>query len=287
MKVAITIHDVRQQVARAKADDKTVAIVPTMGALHAGHRSLIEAARQDCDFVVVSIFVNPTQFGQGEDIDAYPRPLQADLDVCEQCGADLVFTPDVETMYPDGAVTTVSVAALGDTLCGRSRAGHFDGVCTVVAKLFNIVCADKAYFGAKDFQQSTIIRQMVRDLNIPVEIVLCPTIREPDGLAVSSRNVYLSSEQRQQAPQLHRCLQMAADMIRKSHPQSEQVIQAMREYLAQQADLGQVDYIQVVNPADLRDVDSTEGEVVLALAVKFGPARLIDNMLVEDDAPAG
>jgi pantoate--beta-alanine ligase len=282
--VAKTIAEARRAIAAARAAGQRIAFVPTMGALHAGHLSLIERARQAGDVVAVSIFVNPTQFGPNEDLDAYPRPREADLAACRNLNVDLVFMPAVAEMYPDGLaaqLTTVSVADLPNTLCGRSRPGHFAGVCTVVTKLFNIVQPHVAVFGQKDYQQATVIRRMVRDLNLPVEIVVAPTVREPDGLARSSRNAYLTAEERSQAVALSQALQQASDLIAESHPPAEQVVAAMRDHLAAAAPLGEVDYIQLVDPDTLADVESTDRPLVAALAVQFPSARLIDNRIMK------
>ena len=281
MNVVKTIEHVRRSVGQAVTEGKAVGLVPTMGALHEGHFSLIETARTQTDFVVVSIFVNPTQFRANEDLSNYPNTPEADLAACEQRGVDLVFSPHAEAMYPSGSLTEVTVRQLSETLCGRQRPGHFDGVCTVVAKLLNIVRPEKAYFGAKDFQQSVLVRRMVRDLNLPVEIVVCPIIREADGLAMSSRNAYLTPRQRRQAAELSRSLRLGQEMIRKRHPASEEVIAAIGEYLSGNAPDGEVDYIQIVDPERLTDVERTDAPVVIALAVRFGAARLIDNMLVD------
>jgi len=281
MNVAKTIEEIRRMVAAARAAGKTVGFVPTMGALHAGHYSLIAAASTACDFVVVSIFVNPTQFAPGEDLAAYPRTEETDLAGCESRGADAVFLPSVEEMYPDRPRTSVHVAELGEGLCGASRTGHFDGVCTVVAKLFHIVAPDQAFFGAKDFQQGAIVQRMVSDLNFPVDIVLCPTVREADGLAMSSRNAYLSPGEREQAPALHAALRAAGELIRREHPPARQVVAAIRRHIAAHAPDGRVDYVQIVDPATLADVETTDPPVLIALAVRLGKARLIDNVLVD------
>lgn len=284
MKVLREIDDVRGLVTDAKAARRTVGLVPTMGALHAGHFSLIDAARKDCDVVVVSIFVNPTQFGPTEDLAAYPRTPEADHAGCDARGVDVIFEPDVETIYGGDSLTEIRVRELSETLCGRSRPVHFAGVCTMVAKLFNIVPADRAYFGAKDYQQAAIIKRMAGDLNAPVEIVVCPTVRESDGLALSTRNNYLSADERGQAAELYGALSMAAEMIRSSRPPAADVIAAIGRHLAERAPLGEIDYVQIVDPDDLTDVENTDGPAVIALAVRFGGARLIDNMRV--DAPA-
>src|SRR5688572_11561570 len=210
---ARTVPEVRKHLAEARLKKRTIGLVPTMGALHAGHASLIERARADADFVAVSIFVNPLQFGPNEDYLRYPRPLEKDLEVCERNGADVVFVPEVDDIYVSPQRTFVEVTGLGDHLCGSFRPGHFRGVTTVVAKLFNIVQPDRAYFGEKDFQQLCIIRRMVQDLNMPVTVVPVPILRETDGLALSSRNIYLGPEERSAAPVLHRALQSSREMI--------------------------------------------------------------------------
>jgi pantoate--beta-alanine ligase len=285
MDVEQTIEGIRSRVADARKAGKTVGLVPTMGALHAGHHALIAAGRRGCDYLVVSIFVNPTQFGPGEDYEAYPRTPEEDLAACERLGTDAVFAPSAEEMYAETPRTTVHVAHLTDTLCGRRRPGHFDGVCTVVAKLLNIVRPDTAWFGQKDYQQSVVARRMVRDLNLPVSIAVCPTVREEDGLAVSSRNAYLTPNQRRQAPALYAALRKAEETIRRDRPPAEDVITAVRDHLRAQAPEGQVDYVQIVDPETLADVETTDRPVVVALAVRLGKARLIDNVKV--DGPTG
>ncbi len=281
MNVTRNIDDIRRLVADARAAGQSIALVPTMGAIHEGHCSLIRAAKDACDFVVVSIFVNPTQFGPDEDFQKYPRMEDSDLASCERCGVDTVFAPSVEVMYGEESLTEVSVGRLGKTLCGASRPGHFAGVCTVVAKLFNIVLPDAAFFGAKDFQQAVIIRRMTDDLKFPVRIVICPTARQGDGLAISSRNSYLTPAQRKQATGLYGALQMADEKIRSQHPCASDVIEAIRAHLNAHVPQGQIDYIQIVNPKDLRDVGSTDRAVLVALAVQIGGTRLIDNTLVD------
>lgn len=282
MNVVETVEQTRQAVRAARQAGTVVGFVPTMGALHAGHYSLIDAARRDCGLVVVSIFVNPLQFGPKEDLSSYPRTPAEDLSGCQAHGAGLVFMPTPEVMYGrQPCRTQVAVPSLSGTLCGASRPTHFAGVCTVVAKLFNIVLPDKAYFGAKDYQQVTILRRMVADLNFPLEVVTCPTVREADGLAMSSRNAYLTGEQRKQAPALHGSLTLAAGLIRTKHPPAAEVDLAIRVHLGREAPDGIVDYVHIVDPEELSDVVTTDHGVVVALAVKFGRARLIDNMLVE------
>jgi len=278
MKVAQTIQAVRQSVKAAKNDGKRIGLVPTMGALHVGHVSLIERAIERCDFVVVSIFVNPTQFGRGEDYEKYPRPVEADLEICEKAGVDLVFNPSPEVMYGAQSFTRVTVEKLTEPLCGRSRPGHFGGVTTVCAKLFNIVLPDVAYFGQKDAQQAIVIKRMAADLNMPLEIVVCPTVREPDGLAVSSRNKYLSERQRKEAANIYKSLTMCKEMRLAGVADAKEIIDAMREIL-EQIDGGEIEYVEIVDTETLRSVDEIEGKVLAAVAVRLGPARLIDNIV--------
>jgi pantoate--beta-alanine ligase len=281
MKIIKTIDAMREFVMAARCEGKTVGVVPTMGALHAGHFSLIDAARAACDVVVVTIFVNPTQFAPTEDLEAYPRTPESDHAGCEQRGVDAIFTPDVKTMYPAGAETQVLVPALAKHLCGKDRPTHFGGVCVVVSKLFNIIPAHKAFFGAKDYQQSAIIRKMVVDLNFDIEIVVCPTVRESDGLAMSSRNAYLSADERRQAPALHGALQLAREMITGGQKDPTVVLDAIRTHLADHAPDGKIDYVNLFDPDTLEDVSTCDGPVHAALAVRFGGARLIDNMRVD------
>jgi len=282
MKVVESICRVRAAVAAARtAGAGSVALVPTMGALHDGHYSLIDEARSTGDFVVVSIFVNPTQFGPNEDLDSYPRTLDADLAGCAARGADLVFTPSVAEMYPEGAATTVHVARLSDGMCGASRKGHFDGVCTVVAKLLNIVRPDVACFGAKDYQQVAIIRRMVADLDMPVGILVCPTVREADGLAMSSRNARLSGTERAEAAELHAALQLGKRMIAEGARDATDIRTAMADHLAERAPSGQQEYVEIIDPDRLTNVEEISDSVVIALAVRFPSARLIDNIRVD------
>ena len=275
--VAAAIADLRRAVAAARGRGLTVGFVPTMGALHAGHASLIRAARAETGFVVVSIFVNPTQFGPGEDFTRYPRPLAQDLEVCGRERADLVFTPAAETMYPAGARTFVEVTGLQDGLEGPSRPGHFRGVATVVTKLFNLVQPDVAYFGQKDAQQARIIRQLVRDLDLPLEIRVCPTAREPDGLALSSRNIYLDPDQRRRAVVLYQALTEAKALAEAGERDARAVQQALAARVAT-APGAVLDYAAVVDADSLRPLDRLRGPVLLALAVRFGATRLIDNL---------
>ncbi len=281
MNVCRTIQEIRDTVASARGAGKTIGFVPTMGALHEGHFSLIRASRDQTDLTVVSIFVNPTQFGQGEDLQAYPRPEEQDLAACRELGVAAVFLPSVDEMYPRRPETKVEVPAPAEHLCGKSRPGHFAGVCLVVAKLFNIVGPDIAFFGRKDYQQVTIIRRMCVDLNFPLEIRTCPTIREEDGLARSSRNAYLTDPERSQAPGLYRALQETADRIRSDRPSGREAQAFLSQRIARYVPDGQIDYACVSDPQTLVEVDTTQRPVVLALAVRLGRARLIDNLLVD------
>jgi pantoate--beta-alanine ligase len=280
MEVAKTIEAVRSIVKAARSESKKIGLVPTMGALHVGHISLIDAAVKDCDFVAVSIFVNPTQFCPGEDFEKYPRPMEADLEICRKAGADVVFSPAPREMYPAENLTWVSVEKLTEPLCGRSRPGHFRGVTTVCAKLFNIVSPDVAYFGQKDGQQAIVIRRMVTDLNMPLEIVICPTVREPNGLAISSRNQYLSEQQRKDASNIYKSLRECRRMIEAGTNETHQIIAGMRKIL-QQIPSGQIEYISIVDAETLESIEEIAGKVLAAVAVKIGPARLIDNILVD------
>jgi pantoate--beta-alanine ligase len=252
-----------------------------MGALHVGHASLIDASVADGHFTVVTIFVNPTQFGPNEDFDRYPRTWDADVALCRAHHAGAIFAPTVAEMYPLGNGTIVSVVGLGEGLCGRSRPGHFDGVCTVVSKLFNIVGPDVAYFGQKDAQQAAIIQRMASDLNMPLEVRVCPTVREDDGLALSSRNAYLSAEERSQAPAVYGALQLAAGLIGGGESDPAAVQAAMRAHLAERASLGAVEYIEIVDPHSLASAEAIAGTVLVALTVRFGKTRLIDNLRVD------
>jgi len=254
-----------------------------MGAFHAGHLSLVDEARRRCDHVAVTIFVNPTQFVPGEDFEAYPRTLETDLRACEQAGADLVFAPSLEEMYRPNAMTKVSVAGLTKGLCGAARPGHFDGVTTVVAKLFNILPADMAFFGEKDYQQLVVIRRMVTDLDIPIEIVACPTVREPDGLAMSSRNAYLSPPQRAQAVVLSAALFDAGDRIGAGQRDAKELVQRIRDRI-ESAGPCAIDYVEIVDPETLEPVRSITAPVRICLAVRIGECRLIDNVGADPDA---
>jgi len=264
-----------------KRQGRTIGLVPTMGYLHQGHLSLVQEARRQCDRVVVSIFVNPIQFGAGEDLDKYPRDLSGDCKLLEGEQTDAVFIPSVREMYPEGYSTFVEMdGTITNRLCGASRPGHFRGVSTVVSKLFNICLPDLAFFGQKDAQQVMVIEKMVRELNFPLKIVRVPIKREADGLAMSSRNVYLSSEQREQALVLSQALQQAGQIIAQGERDPLKVIAGVRAKI-ESAPEARIDYIEIYRAEDLGDIKQIEGRVLIALAVKFGNTRLIDNLLVE------
>uniref|UniRef100_A0A7C2ID57 Pantothenate synthetase n=1 Tax=Ammonifex degensii TaxID=42838 RepID=A0A7C2ID57_9THEO len=283
MQIFDKIADMRAYLAEARARGERIGFVPTMGFLHKGHLALIRSAREDpeVDRVVVSIFVNPLQFGPREDYRTYPRDLKRDEELCRSGGTDALFIPPVEEMYPEGFATYVEVTGITELLCGRSRPGHFRGVATVVAKLFNIVQPDSAYFGIKDAQQVVVIRRMVADLNFPVKVKVHPTVREEDGLAVSSRNVYLGPEERQAATVLYRSLKLAGEAIARGERDAARLKQFIEETITAEP-LARLDYAEVVSWPDLKPIESLQpGEVLLAVAAYFGRARLIDNLLVE------
>lgn len=265
---------------REKGQGKLVGFVPTMGALHSGHISLVKKAEKECDFVVVSIFVNPTQFGPEEDYRKYPRTFEKDKELLEKEGVDLLFYPSVNTMYPKGFSTYVEEIYLSKVLCGKSRPGHFKGVCTVLAKLFNVVQADVAYFGQKDYQQAQIIKRLVTDLNFPIKIKVLPIIRENDGLAMSSRNVYLKQDERGQALILHKALTLAKKSIRDGEKRAQRIIQQMKRLIISQPD-AKIDYVKIIDAKSLRDAKTINNKIVIALAVFIGKTRLIDNLIVD------
>lgn len=279
MKVYKSIKPLVREIDSLKKKEKTVGFVPTMGFLHEGHLSLIRRARKDTDCVVVSIFVNPIQFGPKEDFKKYPRDLKRDLALSKKSGVDIVFFPRVEFMYPKGFSTYVSVEGLTESLCGFSRPGHFKGVTTVVAKLFNIVKPDIAYFGQKDAQQAIVIKKMAEDLNMPVKIKMMPIVREKDGLAMSSRNVYLSPCQRRQALSLYKSLKLARKLYRKGEKNPKKIIAGMRgEILKEKA--AEIDYLSIVDLDRLKDVSKVLKKSLVAVAVKIGNTRLIDNVIL-------
>jgi pantoate--beta-alanine ligase len=276
MIIAQQLADVRQAVHEARDRGRTVGCVPTMGALHAGHESLMRACREECAFTAITIFVNPTQFGPAEDLARYPRPLEEDLSRCRTAGADLVFVPDVETLYPGGFSTYVEVEGLSRVLEGAARPGHFRGVATVVLKLLNIIAADRAYFGRKDFQQQLLVRKMCRELDLPVEIRTCPTVREPDGLALSSRNRYLSAGERQTALCLYRALQLAQERLQRGERDVPAVAGAMRNLLETAG--ARPDYAVIADPETLNELKLCGQNMVALVAAQVGRTRLIDNV---------
>ena len=285
MKVVTTIAQLHSELARSRQEGGLVGLVPTMGFLHEGHASLIQRAASEVRTVVVSIFVNPTQFGPNEDFERYPRNPEGDLALAEASGADLVFMPQVKEMYPREPVTTISLSGITDKLCGASRPGHFDGVALVVSKLFHLVKPDNAYFGMKDAQQVAVIRTMVADLNLDVTIVACPIIRAENGLALSSRNVYLNEEERNQALVLSQALAKSADWLKETKGDPFRLRSCVTEYISA-SPLADIDYIEVLSypsllsPLEWNEREHADREWIVALAVRFGSTRLIDNRLL-------
>jgi pantoate--beta-alanine ligase len=283
MRIVRTVAELRAAVGEARSRGASVGLVPTMGALHDGHLSLIRRARADNDLVVVSIFVNPTQFGPSEDLAAYPRDEARDAELATEAGTDILFAPSVDEVYPRGFATTIHIAGITDVLDGAHRGpGHFDGVATVVTKLFQMVAPDAAYFGQKDAQQVLVIRRLVRDLDMPVRIVACPTVREPDGLAMSSRNVYLDDAARRQATALNRALDAAEAAVARGQTAAGDVIDAARAVLAEAGI--EPEYLELRSAEDLRALDHIDGASLLAVAARVGTARLIDNRILEATA---
>ena len=262
-----------------KKEGKSIGLVPTMGALHEGHLSLARTAKKHTDVVVMSIFVNPIQFGQSEDLDKYPRDFKRDEELARLAGVDVIFYPSANQMYPEGFSTYVDVEGLTGTLCGASRPGHFRGVTTVVMKLFAIVKPDVAYFGQKDAQQAIVIKKMVDDLDLDIDVKVLPVVREKDGLAMSSRNVYLSTDERKEAAVLYQALRKAEELIRQGETETAKVIRAMEEMIKAKHN-ARIDYIAVVDPKNLKDAKTISGEALVALAVFIGKTRLIDNIIV-------
>ena len=280
MKICPTIHEARAASRSFREHGKRLGLVPTMGALHEGHLSLVRAAKAQCDAVAVSIFVNPTQFGPTEDLARYPRRFEHDCELLEKEGADFVFAPSAEEMYPKGEVTWVTVEGLSEKLDGRSRPGHFRGVTTVVAKLFHIVVPDAAFFGQKDAAQVAVIRRMVRDLNFPVEIVVCPIVREPDGLAMSSRNAYLNPEERQRALVLRRSLQRVEEEFRAVERKPARLAAGAKQIIADEPQV-RLDYFEIVDPDTLDPLlEQVTRPALVAVAAYVGATRLIDNIVL-------
>lgn len=280
MKIVGTVKEVREQVKEWKQQGLSVGFVPTMGYLHEGHKSLMDAARKGNDKVVVSIFVNPMQFGPTEDLATYPRDLDHDAALCESAGVDLIFHPEAEEMYEKDFCSFVDMTGLTEGLCGKTRPIHFRGVCTVVNKLFNIVTPDHAYFGQKDGQQLAVIKRMVRDLNMDIEIVGCPIVREEDGLAKSSRNTYLSSEERKAALILSKTVALGKELA-KTEKDANKVVEAMKKNIETEP-LAKIDYVEAVDALSMAPVEKLEGTCMLAMAVYIGKTRLIDNTLINE-----
>ncbi len=276
MQIVATVEQVRAQVRSWRKEGLSVGLVPTMGYLHEGHKSLIDKAVEQNDRVVVSVFVNPIQFGPGEDLATYPRDIDRDAALCENAGADLIFHPEPENMYFDDFCSYIDMDGLTKGLCGRTRPTHFRGVCTVVGKLFNIVQPDRAYFGQKDAQQLAVIRRMVRDLNFNLEIVGCPIVREADGLAKSSRNTYLSPEERKAAVILHKALTQGEELVRGGESKSSVVKQAIRDIIEAEP-LAEIDYVEIVDLDNMEEIQTLDRPFLAAVAVYIGKTRLIDN----------
>ncbi|MGA9800937.1 MAG: pantoate--beta-alanine ligase [Terriglobales bacterium] len=285
MRVCRSIEEMRAASRRVRHAGKSLGLVPTMGALHEGHLSLVRAAKEQCDQVAASIFVNPLQFGPNEDLAKYPRNFDRDRELLQQEGVDFIFAPTVDEMYPKGAVTYVAVEGLSDRLCGRSRPGHFRGVTTVVSKLFNIVEPDRSFFGQKDAAQVTIIRRMVRDLNIPVQIVVCPIVREADGLAMSSRNAYLDPEQRKSALVLYRSLMAVQERLDHGEHNVDKLIEAGKQVFAGAPGV-KFDYLEIVDTETLEPIDDLSRGGLVAVAAFVGGTRLIDNIVLEPSQSA-
>lgn len=279
MQVVKTISEVREIVSSWRKEGLSVGLVPTMGFLHEGHQSLIEKSVSQNDRTVVSVFVNPIQFGPNEDLEAYPRDLEHDKALVEKAGGNLIFHPEPSEMYPGHFTSFIDTTETTELLCGAVRPIHFRGVCTVVGKLFNIVCPDRAYFGQKDAQQLATIRRFVRDLNFPVEIIPCPIIREEDGLAKSSRNTYLSPEERQAALILSKSLRLGREAIENGEDNPQRVINIIKENLSTEP-LARIDYVEIVDFENIQRVEKIEGETLVAIAVYIGKTRLIDNFII-------
>ena len=279
MKIVSSVEEVRNQVKEWRKQGLTVGLVPTMGYLHEGHQSLIKASVEDNDRTVVSVFVNPIQFGPNEDLATYPRDLDRDSKLCEETGADLIFHPEKENMYDDDFCTYIDMDSVTKNLCGKTRPTHFRGVCTVVGKLFNIVAPDRAYFGQKDAQQLAVIRRMVRDLNFDLEIVGCPIIREDDGLAKSSRNTYLSEEERKAALVLSRSLKEGKALIESGEKDAKKVVDSIRKVIETEP-LAKIDYVEAVDFDTIEPIETINNNTLVAIAVYIGKTRLIDNIII-------
>lgn len=280
MKLITSPAQIQSYCLSARTEGKTIGLVPTMGFLHEGHLSLMRPARDENDLLVVSIFVNPTQFGPSEDYEAYPRDLQRDSEMAAEVGVDVIFSPTVEDMYPNGYATFVHVEHITEKMCGAARPGHFRGVTTIVAKLFNLIQPHKVYFGQKDAQQTVVIRRMAEDLNFGIEIAVLPTVREDDDVAMSSRNKYLNQDERQAALVLIKSLRMAEDLVKSGQANAAEISRKMRDMI-QAEPLAKIDYIAIVDADTLADIDIIKGNTLIALAVFMGKTRLIDNVILD------
>ncbi|GAA0347838.1 pantoate--beta-alanine ligase [Bacillus carboniphilus] len=280
MKIVRTIEDMQQQVQELKAQNLSIGFVPTMGFLHEGHMSLMEEAKKHNDIVVISIFVNPLQFGPNEDFDSYPRDFERDEKIAEQLGVDVVFYPSVDQMYPKPLSIKMTVTDRTNVLCGRSRPGHFDGVATVLTKLFHIIQPSRAYFGLKDAQQVAVVDGLINDFNFPIELVPVPTVREEDGLAKSSRNVRLTPEERKEAPNIYKTLQVAKEWIadgeRDTNKLTDRLFASLETTIS-----GSIDYLEILSYPELGNIDSVDGKIIIAIAVKYSNVRLIDNIIID------
>jgi pantoate--beta-alanine ligase len=282
MKIITTIHDMQLEMSRKKSQSRSIGFVPTMGFLHEGHLTLIKRARQENDFVVLSIFVNPLQFGPNEDFDAYPRDFERDKTLAERELVDVIFYPSAREMYPSTPSIKITVQDRTNVLCGKSRPGHFDGVATVLTKLFNIVMPNRAYFGMKDAQQVAVVDGLIKDFNFPIELIPVDIIREHDGLARSSRNVNLLPDERVQAPTLYKSLQVAKDLIESGERNPQKIIEIISTLIKTETK-GRIDYVEVFSYPELKPLETLKGKVIIALAVKFSTVRLIDNIILKID----
>lgn len=280
MKLINTIHDMQGVIWQLKREGKSIGYVPTMGYLHEGHLTLIKEARKNNDIVVISVFVNPLQFGPNEDFAAYPRDIDHDASLASKAGVDYLFYPDTIEMYPSKMSSIVKVEERIDVLCGRQRNGHFDGVATVLVKLFNIIQPNRAYFGMKDAQQVAVVDGLIKDFNFPIELIPVPIVREADGLAKSSRNVYLNEVERKEAKELYQSLQKAKAAIEKGEKSPEKIILLIKEHLTQYTN-GHIDYVEIYSYPELKPIEQISNQIIIAIAVKFSKARLIDNITIE------
>ncbi|HEX7065688.1 MAG TPA: pantoate--beta-alanine ligase [Bacillales bacterium] len=283
MVIIQSIREMKRFVRREKQKGNTLGFVPTMGSLHKGHMSLVNRAVEENDVTIMSIFVNPLQFGPGEDFDQYPRDFEKDEQTARKAGVDVIFYPSTEEMYPREPAVTISVDKRTDVLCGKSRPGHFDGVATVLTKLFHITMPDRVYFGEKDAQQIAVVESLIQDFNFPVELVACPTVRESDGLAKSSRNIYLTGDERREASALHESLQKGAELYQDGEQSTKRIRERVLAVLNDRLTRAEIEYVEVLTYPDLKAVEQCNGRMIIALAVHFGAARLIDNMILGEE----